>query len=304
MLRMLQGADYDRFRSPFDMRDDMPQHPTYSGYVPVWEIDANGHWSTEFYIRAFQQASERFLTTEEQGTPGAASAIVRHVRLFRELRALEAMEITSSWLPDGFGEYRTVHVMRNVATNAISACAFDQPLQLLRKVAQGQDENLDKLMPRGLPSGLQAAEDTAALISAKRACISHIGVLRPASFDHTGALTGGAIHGCLSDGTGHLWQFLGIGPRDFYDNGLGRANVEIKVSRLSEAASPGQAIRLVSWFAGLSSKTFHLRHQIEDLLTGMPLAAISVVSLALDLKARRAVALPEGLRRRLLEAGS
>ena len=281
----------------------MPRHLTYSGYVPMWQIDANAHWSTEYYIRAFQQASERFLAPVIGRTPGATTAIVRHVRLFRELHALEAMEVTSDWLPAGFGDYRTVHIMRNVATRAVSACAFDQPLYPDRGVPEHQDD-LDRLAPRGLPTGSQAAEDTAALITSGRACISHVGILRPAGFDHTGALSADAIHGCLSDGTGHLWQFSGVGPRDFYDNGLGRAIVEIKISRLGEAMSPGQAIRMVSWFGEISGKTFQLRHQIEDLLSGAPIAAINVVSLVLDMKARRAVALPESLRRKLLEARS
>ena len=61
---------------------------------------------------------------------------------------------------------------------------------------------------------------------------------------------------------------------------------------------------MVSWFGEISGKTFQLRHQIEDLLSGAPIAAINVVSLVLDMKARRAVALPESLRRKLLEARS
>lgn len=265
---------------------DLPD--THVGHVPMWEIDANGHWNTQYYLRAFQQAAERVALAAGGANPGAACARVRHLRFFRELRGLEPMRVGSARAGDGI-----VHLMRHGTTGALCATALDTGgaappgLPLLEDAAAWG--------PRSIAPGLRPPADTDALLAEGRAALTHVGILRPQEFDHTGAYILNTVLTRVSDGGGNLWQHIGVSPADFYANGLGRAIVELKVG-LHGTAEPGAPVRLVSWFEAIAGRTFRLHHQLDDLRTGAAIADAAAVTLVLSLETRRSVDLPAPLR--------
>ncbi|MBN9889328.1 acyl-CoA thioesterase [Salipiger abyssi] len=273
---------------------------THHAFVPAWEIDANDHWNTAFYVRAFQQASERFA----QGVPGpqpAAPPEVFHVRFFRELRLLETLSIGSVRLSEARAPYGVAHIIREGSSGRVAASALELRGDGLGPDPQGSDA--EAYAPRSLPPGPHGVSDTGAALAEGRATVTHAGILRPEDFDGTGKLLMSALHMRVSDGNGHLWQFVGVSSDAFYGRGLGRAIVELKITRQGNAA-PGTPVRQVSWFREIGRKSIEIRHQLEDLRTGAALSSISTITLILDMAARKSTELPPDLAEALRAAGA
>lgn len=273
---------------------------THHGFVPAWEIDANDHWNTAFYVRAFQQASERF-ALRQPGPGAAAPPQVFHVRFFRELRLLDTLSIGSVRLSEARAPYGVAHLMRDGTTGRVAASALE-----LRGDGLGADPlgaDAAAYAPRSLPRGPHALTDTGARLAAGEATVSHAGILLPGDFDGNGALLMSALHMRVSDGNGHLWQSVGVSSDAFYGRGLGRAIVELKITRHGGAA-PGTPVRQVSWFREIGRKSIEIGHQLEDLRTGAVLSNISTITLIIDMAARKSTELPPDLAEALHGAGA
>lgn len=271
-------------------------YETLTGYVPPWEIDANGHWNTQFYLRAFGNAAER-----AAGRRSGREVLVDHIRFFRELRVLETLNISSVRVPGTTESYGLAQVMRNGTTDALCACAYSNvPSQALAALPLLSPHLHQRTAPRGLARSAHLPQDTEALLRSGRAAVTHLGVLHPTDVGEDGGLTAQAVQGRVSDGAGQMWAFLGVQQSDFYDNGFGRAIVELKISRRGTAEA-GQPVRLISWLQDLGERGFYLRHRLESLATGTALADQSSMTLVLNLKERRSSPVPEPIRRKLLQ---
>lgn len=268
-----------------------PEIQTHHSYVPAWEIDANDHWNTAFYVRAFQQASERFILAEPGPRPPAPPDVF-HVRFFRELRLLDTMFVTSSRLTPSRAPYSVVHLLRDGTTGAPAASALELRGDGLTPDAAGTEG--EAYAPRSLAAGLHRIGDTGALLASGRATVTHAGILRPEDFDGAGALLMSALHMRVSDGNGHLWQHVGVSSDAFYGRGLGRAIVELKISRQGNAAA-GTPVRQVSWFGEIGRKSVEICHQLEDLGTGAVLSDLTTITLIIDLAKRKSTELPPDL---------
>ena len=262
---------------------------TFAGLAPAWEIDANRHWSTVFYLRAFEAASLRHGLAS--GMAGAPPARVLHLRFVRELGIGDTLRVESRALAAA-EPYDAAHAMRHGATGALAATALE-----LRDGARPgpEEERAGEAAPRGLPPGAQPPEETAALLAQRRAAISHAGVLEAGAFDAGGALSFAGLQSRVADGNGPLWQHLGVPSEAFHGRGLGRVNVELKLTRHAPAA-PGMAVRLVSRVAEAGERSIRLHHQLEELATGRVLGSAAAVALVIDLERRRATAMPADLR--------
>ncbi|MCA0043370.1 acyl-ACP thioesterase [Celeribacter litoreus] len=268
---------------------------TLHGFVPAWEIDANDHWNTAFYLRSFQYASERF--AEEAGLPASPPQVL-HTRFFRELRHQKTFTVESHRIDTAQSGYDALHLMRDQTTGKVAAASLEMRAGLPPVIEEFDATNY---APRSLPVGPDTPVDATEMLRDGRATVSHAGVLRPDDFDAEGRLLSHAIHMRVSEGNSHLWHHVDVTPDDFYGRGLGRAIVEHKLSRHG-AAKPGMAIRQVSYFDNFGGKSVGLTHQVEDLTTGAVLSIIRTTTLVLDLKARKSVALPDDLIQRLNRA--
>lgn len=264
---------------------------TYRGKVSSWEIDANRHWSTMFYMRDIQSASARYALTA-QGLAQPKPPHVLHLRFLRELNEGETYRILSSPLPAERAPYTVLHRLRHGTTGALAAVAFEA-----RDDAPEPDPSADDaeaLAPRSLPYGAHSPEDSDARIASGAAAVTLAGVIRPFELEADGALSLLAIQTRVSDGNGPLWLHFGVPPEMFYGRGVGRVNVELKVTRHADCAA-GSAVRQVSWIGALGSKTVEVCHQLEDLSSGRVLATTSTIALIIDLDRRKATDLPEDI---------
>lgn len=273
---------------------------TFQSCVPAWEIDVNEHWNTAFYIRAFQQASEAFAHSVPGPRPPAPPEVF-HLRFFRELRLLDAFHVGSCRVSPARAPYAALHRLRAGAGGALSASALELRGDGLAPDPQGDEASA--VAPHSLEPGRHPLADADALIAAGRATASHVGVLRPEDFDGAGDVLMTALHMRVSDGNSHLWKHVGISSDAFYGRGLGRAIVELKITRQGKAV-PGMAVRQVSWFTGVTGKSIKMCHQLEDLVTGAAISSISTVTLVIDLEKRKATEVPSDIAGALLGSWS
>ncbi len=274
--------------------------PTLTGQATPWEIDANLHWNTQFYLRAFGHATAQAAAAAGGADADAAPGPrVTHLRFFRELRANETFTVGSARVA-GAGPYRIAHLLHHGTSGALCTAALVSGEGEGRALPPLPPDLAARVAPRGLPAGAgaDAGDVAAALLRAGRATVSHATVLRPADFGPDGEMTAQAVQDRLSDGTGTTWNAAGIEYRDLLGRGLGGAIVEMKLVRHRRAV-PGQAVRMVGWLELAGARGLLQRQRMECLATGAALAESALLMLVIDMVTRRSVPLPDDMRRRL-----
>jgi acyl-CoA thioester hydrolase len=271
---------------------------TFRSTVNTWECDENAHMNVQFYFRAFEQASEIFAVLGGGAVPALQRARVRHVRYHRELHAGRRFEISSAQIRSGEHTGLIAHWMRDSESGAVAATALDRPAIPFSGAAATVDpEPADPVLPRGIGPDPTTARETATLLASGQAITVHRAMLRREETDLQGEMLSSAIISRFTDGVPHLWAHLGMNSDWLDAHGLGRVAVEMKLTRLRPAAE-GMPLALVSWPQEVGEKTMLLRHQLEILGSGEAVAAGEVRCLLLNLKTRRAAALPEMARQR------
>ena len=215
----------------------METHPV--GYasniarVETWECDFNGHWNTRFYTRAFQEASETVALLDGRGSPGAASMRARHIRFHRELRTGDPVLVRSAAIQDGRWQGAVVHWLES--DGVLSATALDLPGvdasgRASRHLPRVSEAAVAQALPRGLPHEAPLAR--AATAGGRRASL---GILRPASYDHTGALMFDELFRYIGCATYDFHVSLGYSPQFLARTGISRMVVEMRVNWLGQA---------------------------------------------------------------------
>jgi len=268
---------------------------THRSHVSMWELDENDHWHAQFYLRAFQQASEILAVAATGQNPGAASISVRHVRFFRELRGGDPLTVLSARILDGPNSGQIAHLMRHTQDGRLCASALDVPGFDVSSLPAFPQIKVAEVAPQGISLGAHSPADTTPLLESGQAIVSHLSVVRPFELDHTGALQANTLHARLAEAMSHLWEQIEPLSSQLYSTGLGRALVEIKIVRHGMLRA-GDALRIVSWFDNMGDRSFLMRHQLENILTTEAIASISTVVLILDPETRRSAPVPSFLR--------
>lgn len=267
---------------------------SHRSFVNNWECDENDHWNVQFYSRAFQHASEALSIIHGGSNPGAASAVVRHIRYHRELRAADSIRISSARV--GSGPFRgcIAHLMHDSQSGGLSATALDRPEYAVEHIRPVNENAIADALPRGLPADPFVPADSGAMLRDGRAIISNISIVRPFEIDHGGNLLANETVSRITDGAPHVWHHIGVTTDWLKQQGLGRVAVEMKLARMGRCG-PGDAIRVVSWLAEVEGRTFVLHHQLETIGNDRIVAASEVRCLVMDLKTRKVARLPEFL---------
>ncbi len=120
---------------------------TYAGTVRPWECDRNNHWNVQFYLRAFQMASEILAAAGLGRNPGAASTAFRHFRFHGELFATETMKVVSGRIAEGPMEGHVLHRMVTGPDDRLSATAIEAPAYAVGGLPVIGGELLRKALP-------------------------------------------------------------------------------------------------------------------------------------------------------------
>ncbi|MCG6857533.1 MAG: thioesterase family protein [Salaquimonas sp.] len=265
---------------------------TYRGFVNTWDCDENAHMNVQFYFRAFQQASEIFALAVSGTNPGARTAILRHVRYHRELHVARSTIIHSAILGEGEAAGSVVHLMRDADSGELAATALDQPGYRIDGVPVCGLNEAAPALPRGVGYGPTQPVDTRTLIKQGRALISSRTVARIGESGPDGDILSNALISRLTDAAAHVWNFAGITTEWLTGTMHGRVAVETKLTRLRRI-EPGTGLALVSWIETMEENTFLMRHQLEEMTSGEPVAASELRCLVMNLETRRAVPIPQ-----------
>lgn len=269
---------------------------THRSFVNNWERDENDHWNVQFYFRAFQQASEIFAVQAGEQNPASASALCRHIRFHRELRAAQSLSVKSALVANGAFAGRIVHRLEDSQTGQLAATALDQAGYDTNALPAVEGSETSEATPRGVAPEPGEPVDPAPLLQDGTAFQSHYSVVTAAETGIDGELTANGICSRLTDSAPHVWHHAGLTGEWLEKNNCGRVAVEFKMTRFTGIPA-GTPIVILSWIPLIEEKTMLLRHQLQNMTTGETLAGAEVRALIMDLTARKAVPIPDFVRR-------
>jgi len=293
----------------------------YRGNVNVWECDEMGHLNVRFYVAKMQEAlavlgAKIGLPPRRLRETGCALSVVdHHIRFLREAHAgagLSAYGGVVEVMDDGLRVYIE---LRHQWTNEVAAT--------FNTLVQHTDPDMDARipLPRDIPAAAQPlmievpsyaaprsltldpptaqasmeAADALNLTTISLGCVS---------FDQCGNNDRMALPwfmGRISDGIVNLYTDLA--PSADLARVPGELGSAVLEYRLCYKRRPkvGDLITVRSGVAEVGEKTIRMVHWILDPASGACLATATALGITLDLKARKAVAIPEE-RRAVLEA--
>lgn len=260
--------------------------PTLATRVESWECDFNDHWNARFYARSFQLAAERVATRDGRPNPGMGLLAERTVRFHRELFAGAAVEVRSGRLAEGAHAGAVVHLLSG--GGRLSATALDLPGTgggSLPSVGAGA---VRLAFPRGAAAPPDEGERSPG------AEVAETGPARPGELDHTGALCSEEIFRRAALGLHRLLDRLGFTPAFTAETGIGRMAVESRIVPLGPCRVGG-FIRVTSRIAAVGRRFLSTRHRL-DTDAGETVARVDHDIVAVDLRTRRAVDVPDFLR--------
>jgi acyl-CoA thioester hydrolase len=285
----------------------------YRGNVNTWECDEMGHMNVRFYVVKTEESLRLMLTALGLGPRALAGKghdveiIDQHIRFHRELHAGTGIEARGGVLAVGADTIRVYAELYNSFTGTLSATAnmlarhVDAESREARpwprglvEAAQGQVVDLPE---HGAPRSfnLDPPRAKAGREEAERLSLTPIyrGVVRADECDGHGLLRTEGFIGKVSDGVVNLLKHFHVERTSPERRGeIGGAVLEY---RLNYRRRPrvGDVVEIRSGLAGFAEKTNTLGHWILDAETGEALATGIAVGITMDLKARKAIAIPE-----------
>lgn len=267
---------------------------TYSGVVKRWECDRNKRWSVQFYVRAFQMASEVLAAATTGGNPGVASARVRHYRFHGDLFCPDTMRVQSSRIEGGECDGLVVHWMEAGQDGGrLAATAVEMPAYPNDSLPRRAACSVTPALPRGISAGPHRWDDR---MSGGSDSVFHqalLGVVGPMDADHKKDLTASELLSRVGAATHHM-----LGRIGFTSDWLDQLNcswmaVEMKITRHG-TCRVGESLEAMSWITvAPGTQTFTTTHQLVNATTGTPCATVEQLMLVINLATRQPVVLPD-----------
>ena len=290
----------------------MPLVPSYRGSVNAWECDENGHLNVRFLLAKVDQGlpfalDALGLRAAEQG--GLPRIRAQHVRFLREARLatpLTAYAGLASSNGDALTFYselrhsRTEEVMAAVLTEVELMAPHGKP----RRVPLPQDAVKCEVPEYGAPRGIRPG---AATLRPEQGSVAELGFVE---------IGRGCIAPWECNPEAELEPFQYVGRiSDSVVNLMAHFQTDEELSRRSRGEEGGALVELrivhhaplregdlftiESGIAAVGRKTQHIVHLFFDARTRACVATAEGIAVAMDLKTRRAVELPEERRRRI-----
>lgn len=281
--------------------------------VQTWECDQMGHMNVQFYLERATQGMAalavelgagpstareagaallarehhvRFLREQRPGAPfflraGVVDADHDSVTIYQEM--VETLSgtpaatflIEAEWIDVASRAVKPLPVSLNVAKDA-----------RVQVPAHGSPRGLELTPPRPAPE--LAAADGAGMLRTWQ------GVVNPEQCDSAGFLTHRHFMGIVSDSIPNLLALVSGSDRSRSDD-VGGAALEYRFVYRGHPQA-GDVLTLRSGLKQVGSKTYIWCHWLFDLETGAAIATAEAVAIALDLKSRRAIPIPDAMR--------
>lgn len=271
---------------------------SFRSSVNSWECDENAHLNVRFYVEKHWQslcaaATTLGLKTVNDPDDYVGALRIQHIRFLKEARLAAPL---SGYV--GIVEYAEHHVdilteIRHSQTQApLSTCVHR--LQVEHPVSAPTVYSMpDYAQPRGIPAR-DVSHTSLSLAQARDSGFFTIGMGMATSEDCTARQQMRVHHymGRISDAMPHLWgQFVADTPSS---EGLeeGGAVLEYRM-HYHRPLLLGDTFEIVSGVQDVSAKVQRFAHLLYHRIDGQICVSAQAAAVRMDLRARRAIALPE-----------
>ncbi len=286
----------------------------WRGGVTPWQCDEMGHMNVRFYLAIANEGlvgMAALLGMPHAFNAGASSTLLvreHHVRFVKEARAGAGLVLTGGVLSIGEADAVLLQLMFHSDGEPAAAIttrvthvaprelrAFPWSKATLESARALMIEAPDYAAPRGIAGGPANTVASTAAAEAMGLPVTASGALRPMDCDVFGRMLPEQVLARIYASVGHVFRrshaaLFAADPE--LKERLGGAAVEYRC--LYHAwPRPGDRVELRSGHRTLTAKKRAVVHWLLDPASGEPWATAEVVSLFLDLKARRALTLSD-----------
>tara|TARA_R110000824_G_scaffold118960_16_gene272450 strand:- start:37071 stop:38015 length:945 start_codon:yes stop_codon:yes gene_type:complete len=277
--------------------------------VNTWECDDIGHMNVQFYTARASDAA--FFVRHELGlTPSVIRASNRtmitleeHYRYHRELLAGDMYTIRTRLIEMREKTLVVLHEIWNAATNELSAtivtvgASFDMNTRELvawDEETRAKGQALCGPLPehaegRSVKRETRLKDITLEDTEGGHFIESYRGTVSLQHCDDFGRMNTQFYIARYSEGSGHLWQGLGVDRQKLMESRRGSVVLEQRLNFIRDVSS-GDILIIKSALTELGNKTVRLCHFMFNAETGVLAATSEVTAILLDLDARKAVA--------------
>lgn len=292
--------------------------PSFRGSVNTWECDDNAHMNVQFYVARASDGA--FFLRHELGLAPSAIrasnrtmiALEEHYRFHRELFAGDMISMRTRLIDMREKTLVVLHELVNEGTGELSAsvvavsASFDTET---RRLVPWEADTLakgraligplpDYAEARSVKRETRLADLTLAEAEARGFIEIYRGAVHPQHCDQFGHMGTQHYIARYSDGSGHLWQGLGLEKSRLIAERRGSVVLEQRLNYIREVLS-GDILIVKSALIEVAPKTIRMCHFMFNGETGLLAATSEVIAVLLDLDTRRAVNFSDAERARL-----
>jgi len=297
----------------------MPMLETVRGSVQTWECDMNGHMNVQFYVgHAMDGLRVLGLTlgigpNYQRDLGAGLLPVEHHIRYHRERHPGDPFCVRAGILDADIEQLQVVQEMRSIPDDTLIA-TFVSRVQLKdlrsRDTINLPPATLEKTLPyrvklpehaaiRGVSSNAPRPTPTLEQADNLGLLHTHSSIIGHHEDDGFGHLSIQGFMARVSDAYPVLMATIPA-FQHIDEHGLGGAALEYRFN-YRRVPQINDIITIRSGVSAVGSKTYNFCHWLFNAANGTCVATAEVVAVPLDLKNRRAVALPDGDRRELGE---
>lgn len=291
---------------------------SFRGAVNTWECDDNGHMNVQFYVA--RAADGAFFLRHElglspsviRGTRHTMVALEEHFRFHRELHAGDMIAMRSRLIDMRERTLVVFHELLNAGTGETAATVvavsayFNMETRRLApwpESAAAKGRALIGPLPehaeaRSVKRETRLADLTLEEATARGFIEIYRGPVQPWHCDDFGHMATQFYISRYSDGSGHMWQGLGLERKKMLAERRGSVVLEQRLNYVREVLS-GDILIVKSALVEVAARTIRICHFMFNAETGLLAATSEVTVIRLDLDARRAASFSEEERARL-----
>jgi acyl-CoA thioester hydrolase len=286
----------------------------WRGGVTPWQCDEMGHMNVRFYLAIATEGLVGLaaaLGMPRAFSPGASSTLLvreHHIRFLKEARAGAGLVMTGGVLSIGETDATLLQILLHASGEPAAALTVRvthvTPGELkpfpwaraTRRLAEGlMIEAPEFARPRGISDAPVSTRASLAAAETLGLPMSSAGAVGPADCDVYGRMLPEQVLARIYASVGHVLRrshaaALAVMPE--MKDRLGGAAVEYRA--LYHAwPKAGDRLQMRSGYRALTPKSRSMVHWLLDPTSGRPWATAEVVSLFLDLQARKALVMPD-----------